>query len=67
MTPTSPQMEQEAPKNSFNRTVDLLRSEHLTAARNSVRDPEILSQLEAEIEHDIDGLRAFLFAAQVSA
>lgn len=67
MTSTSPQKEQEAPKNSFNRTVDLLRSEHLTAARNAVRDPEILSQLEAEIEHDIDGLRAFLFAAQVSA
>ena len=67
MTSTSPQKEQEAPKNSFNRTVDLLRSEHLTAARNAVRDTEILSQLEAEIEHDIDGLRAFLFAAQVSA
>ncbi|PSR74403.1 hypothetical protein PHLCEN_2v9911 [Hermanssonia centrifuga] len=50
---------------SFNSTVDLIRSEHLTAARCSVRDPELLKELEAEIEHDCDSLRSFLFAAQV--
>lgn len=50
---------------SFNATVDLLRSEHITAARSAVRDPEILEELEAEIERDIDSLRSFLFAAQV--
>ena len=50
---------------SFNSTVDLLRSEHLTAARSTVRDPEILKELEAELERDIDSLRSFLFAAQV--
>ncbi|KAI0701996.1 aspartate kinase [Cytidiella melzeri] len=50
---------------SFNRTVDILRSEHLTAARASVHDPEILKELEDEIERDCDSLRSFLFAAQV--
>ena len=50
---------------SFNGTVDILRLEHLTAARSAVRDPEILKELEYEIERDIDSLRSFLFAAQV--
>ncbi|KIP11870.1 hypothetical protein PHLGIDRAFT_82814 [Phlebiopsis gigantea 11061_1 CR5-6] len=52
-------------QSSFNATVDLLRSEHITAARTSVRDPEILKELEYEIERDIDALRSFLFATQV--
>ncbi|KAK7684980.1 hypothetical protein QCA50_011815 [Cerrena zonata] len=65
MTPASGQKEPEAPKNSFNRTVDLIRSEHMTAARTSIRDPDILKQLQDEIERDCDGLRDFLFAAQV--
>ncbi|KAL4251984.1 aspartate kinase [Abortiporus biennis] len=59
MTPTN----QATP--SFNTTVDLIRSEHLNAARSAVRDPQILATLEAEIEQDCDGLRSFLFAAQV--
>ena len=50
---------------SFNATVDLILSEHLNAARSTVRDPEILKELEAEIERDCDQLRSFLFAAQV--
>ena len=50
---------------SFNGTVDILRLEHLTAARSTVRDPVILKELEYEIERDIDSLRSFLFAAQV--
>ncbi|CAL1708709.1 unnamed protein product [Somion occarium] len=50
---------------SFNRTVDMIRLEHLNAARSSVRDPSLLKELEAELERDCDGLRSFLFAAQV--
>ncbi|GJE93717.1 aspartate kinase [Phanerochaete sordida] len=60
MTPASG-----ASATSFNATVDLIRSEHITAARSTVRDPEILKELEAEIERDVDALRSFLFAAQV--
>ncbi|KAI0088997.1 aspartate kinase [Irpex rosettiformis] len=54
-----------APDTSFNRTVDVLREEHLIAARASVRDPEVLKELEDEIDRDCDSLRSFLFAAQV--
>lgn len=50
---------------AFNATVDLIRSEHMTAAKNYVRDPSLLADLEAEIEADCDWLRGFLFAAQV--
>jgi aspartate kinase len=60
-----PQTGQTSPE--FNTTVDLIRSEHIRAARASVRDPYILEELEAEIEKDCDWLRGFLFAAQVGA
>lgn len=50
---------------SFNGTVDLIKSEHITTARSSVRDPEILQALEDEIERDCEFLRSFLLAAQV--
>ncbi|KAG8809289.1 Aspartokinase, partial [Serendipita sp. 400] len=53
------------PVQSCNNTVDLIRSEHLTAARTHIRDQVLLKQLEAEIEKDCEGLRTFLFAAQV--
>ena len=49
----------------FVATVDLLREEHLSAARDSVRDPEILKELELEIERDCDWLCNFLFATKV--
>ncbi|KIK90852.1 hypothetical protein PAXRUDRAFT_831320 [Paxillus rubicundulus Ve08.2h10] len=49
----------------FSTTVDLIRAEHLAAAKASIETPEILQELEAEIERDCDWLRAFLFAAQV--
>ena len=49
----------------FNITVDLVREQHIEAARASVRDPNILGELEEEIERDCDWLRSFLFAAQV--
>jgi aspartate kinase len=62
---TEPQTGQTSPQ--FNTTVDLIRSEHLNAARESVKDPVLLEELEAEIEKDCDWLRSFLFAAQVGA
>ncbi|KLO14013.1 aspartate kinase [Schizopora paradoxa] len=49
----------------FNATVDLLKLDHITAARSSVRDPALLRELELEIERDCEGLRSFLFAAQI--
>ena len=49
----------------FRATVDVLKADHLKAARSSVRDPELLKELEGEIERDCEGLRSFLFAAQV--
>ena len=49
----------------YHATVDLIRSEHLVAARSSVRDPEILKELQEEIERDCEWLRNFLLAAKV--
>jgi len=62
---TVPQAGQTSPE--FNATVDIIRMEHLHAARASVRDPHILEELEAEIEKDCDWLRGFLFAAKASS
>lgn len=59
----TPQTGQSEP--AFNVTVDLIRSEHMSAAKASVKNPEILQELEAEIDQDCDWLRSFLFAAQV--
>lgn len=65
LTPlTVPQPDQILPE--FNKTVDIIRVQHLDAARAAVRNPEVLQALEAEIERDCDWLRGFLFAAQVS-
>ncbi|KAG8954871.1 Aspartokinase [Tulasnella sp. 424] len=50
---------------SFSDTVDLIRSEHFTAAKDLIRDPDLLKELEAEIDRDCEGLRGYLFAAQV--
>jgi aspartate kinase len=50
---------------AFNVTVDLIRSEHINAAKACIQNPEILQDLEAEINQDCDWLRSFLFAAQV--
>lgn len=59
MTP----VEKAAP--SFSVTVDVIRSEHLTAARSTIGDPQILQEFEYEIERDCDALRSFLFATQI--
>ncbi|KAL7284023.1 hypothetical protein ACG7TL_001297 [Trametes sanguinea] len=50
---------------AFSNTVDVIRSEHVNAARATVRNPEILKDLEAEIDRDCESLRSFLFATQV--
>lgn len=50
---------------SFNKTVDLIHSEHIAAARDCVKGKDIFSELEAEIDRDCENLRAFLYAAQV--
>ena len=49
----------------FFATVDLIRSEHMMAARSSITSPRILGELEEEIEKDCDALRSFLMAIQV--
>lgn len=48
----------------FFATVDLIRSEHMTAARSSITNLTILKELEEEIEKDCDALRSFLMAIQ---
>lgn len=60
---TVPQAGQPYP--AFNVTIDLIRNEHLDAARASIKDQAILKELEDEIDKDCDGLRNFLFAAHV--
>jgi aspartate kinase len=50
----------------FYATVDLIRTEHLEAAKASIQSQDILLELEEEIEKDCEWLRGFLFAAQVS-
>lgn len=50
---------------AFSATVDLVQQEHLSAARDSVRDPDLLKELEAEIVNDCEWLRSFLFATKV--
>ncbi|KAK2465570.1 hypothetical protein APHAL10511_002462 [Amanita phalloides] len=49
----------------FVKTIYLLRDEHIAAARAAVQNPDILRELEAEIERDCDWLRHFLFAAKL--
>ncbi|KZT27990.1 aspartate kinase [Neolentinus lepideus HHB14362 ss-1] len=50
---------------SFSVTVDVIRSDHLSAARTTIKNASILRDIEAEIQADCEALRAFLFAAQV--
>ena len=42
-----------------------MKSEHVTAAKQTINDPSLLKELITEIEQDCEGLRNFLFAAQV--
>ncbi|KAN0116522.1 aspartate kinase [Russula decolorans] len=50
---------------SFSKTVDLIQSEHITAARGCVKGKTLLAELETEIVRDCESLRAFLSATQV--
>ena len=52
---------------AFHATVDLIKEEHYKAARESIEDPEILAELEEEIDTDCEWLRSFLYAAKVCA
>lgn len=62
---SSPQSSSSTSDPEFYKTVDLLRDEHILAARSSIRDPAILQELEDEIERDCEWLRNFLFAAKI--
>ncbi len=49
----------------FYLTVDLVKQQHLDAARETVSDLSILQELEEEIERDCEWLRNFLLASKV--
>lgn len=49
----------------FDATIELLRSDHITAAKQSVTDPLLLNELLSEIDRDCDALRGLLLAVQV--
>ncbi|KIY45054.1 aspartate kinase [Fistulina hepatica ATCC 64428] len=53
-----------APPSEFHETAELVRREHLKAARESVRHADLLKELEIEIENDCHWLFNFLSAAQ---
>ncbi|PPQ88571.1 hypothetical protein CVT25_009951 [Psilocybe cyanescens] len=64
----TPLTEQQPPQESqpeFHITVDIIRKEHITAARSSIRNQHILKELEEEIDRDCEWLRSFLFAAKI--
>ncbi|KAI6165916.1 Aspartate/glutamate/uridylate kinase [Pisolithus thermaeus] len=56
---------QTQPAPEFAATVEIIRSEHLAAARVNVKDPGLLQELEDEINHDCDWLNSYLLATQV--
>ncbi|KAF9530001.1 Aspartate/glutamate/uridylate kinase [Crepidotus variabilis] len=49
----------------FHVTVDLIRQQHVEAARDCVSDLDILRELEDELERDCEWLRNFLYAAKI--
>jgi hypothetical protein len=53
------------PSPAFNKTVDLIREEHVKHAKECIRDEGILGELVEEIERECEWLRSFLFASQV--
>jgi aspartate kinase len=56
-------MDEVAPQ--FNATVDQIKADHLKAARDVIKDSEILQELEDDLDYDCERLRSFLLAAQV--
>ena len=65
LTPSTGLQQQQHQQQPFGVTVDVIRSEHIAAARAVIRDSRLLKELEADIEHDCESLRGFLFATQV--
>lgn len=70
-SPTVPQPEsgRESPESytaDFHATVDILKRDHIAAARKQIQDEELLEELIHELERDCESLRSFLSAAQVS-
>ena len=63
MSSMHPPTENDGP--AFFATVDLIRSEHMAAARSSITNLAVLGELEDEIAKDCDALRSFLMAIQV--
>jgi aspartate kinase len=55
----------EVPSSTFHATVDQIKSDHFASAREAIKDEELLEDLLEEIERDCEGLRNFLYAAQV--
>ncbi|KAH9911163.1 hypothetical protein B0H21DRAFT_714353, partial [Amylocystis lapponica] len=49
---------------AFQNAVEVIRAEHLSAARASVKDASILHEVEAEINQDCDELGSYLLATQ---
>ncbi|KDE06116.1 hypothetical protein MVLG_03533 [Microbotryum lychnidis-dioicae p1A1 Lamole] len=49
----------------FHGTVDQIKEDHLKAARSFIKDPQILAELEDDLDYDCERLRSFLLAAQI--
>lgn len=56
---------QQSPQPAFLNTVEQIRADHLKAARKAVHDPDLLAELEQDLEADCDRLKSFLLAAQI--
>lgn len=65
LTPTPTPAPAAIPPPEFAPTVDLIRAEHIKAARQTIQDPALLAELEDEIERDCEWLTSYLLAAQV--
>jgi hypothetical protein len=63
LPPSPPSPQPSAP--SFHATVDQIMHDHSVSAREVIQDQDLLEELLAEIERDCEGLRSFLYAAQV--
>ncbi|SCV70019.1 BQ2448_1413 [Microbotryum intermedium] len=49
----------------FHGTIDQIKDDHLKAARAFIKDPQILAELEDDLDYDCERLRSFLLAAQI--
>ncbi|MBW0471339.1 hypothetical protein O181_011054 [Austropuccinia psidii MF-1] len=49
----------------FNHTIELIKSDHLRAANEIIRNQDVLSELEQDISFDCDRLKSLLLATQI--